>query len=199
MQADEELTALTFKQGDLYLHANLSEQLLGILVETGRLNDKTFSVFRAKNTNLEKVALKNSSNLSRRGLKRVLQQHHIIDLEANQLKVTISDLINCLSEWTLKNLRSLDVSGCTFVDGSKMPVMISLSMLRNLRSLNVGYTEFNNHGLEIVVEDLRHLECLDITETRVSDISPLRKCRNRLRALIMHNLKVRPSARNSTI
>lgn len=187
--------ALAFKQGDLYLHTNLSEQLLGLLVEAGKLDDKTLSIFNAKNTKLEKVVLQNSSNLTRKGLRRTLQQHHIIDLEATQLMVTISDLINCLSEWTLKNLRSLDVSCCTFVDSSKMAVMISLSCLRSLRSLNVSYTEFNNHGLEIVVEDLRHLECLDISETRVSEISPLRKCRNRLKALVMHNLRVcRPSS-----
>jgi len=166
------------------------------LVEAGTLDDRTLSIFNSQNTKLEHVVLRQnpitstSSLLTRKGLKRTLSQHRIIDLEATQLKVTISDLINCLSEWTIKNLRSLDVTGGTFVDGSKMAVMVSLSLLRSLRSLSVAHTEFNNHGLEIVAEDLRQLECLDITETRVSDITPLRKCRQRLRTLIMHNLKV---------
>lgn len=135
----------------------------------------------------------NAMNLTCRGLK-TLRQHHIVDLEATQLKVTISDLISSLSDWTIDNLRSLTVSDCTFVDSSKMAAMVSLSRLKNLRTLNVSYTEFNNHGLEIIVEDLRHLECLDLSETRVSEISPLRKCRNRLRALVLHNLKISDAA-----
>lgn len=184
---------LTFKKGHIYLHTSLSEQLLNILGEKGKLSDQTLSIFNSSNTRLEKVILHNATSLSWKGLK-ALKQHHIVDLEANQLKVTVSDLISSLSEWTIENLRSLSVSDCTFVDNSKMAVMVSLSKLKNLRTLNVSYTEFNNHGLEIIVEDLRHLECLDLSETRVSEISPLRKCRNRLRALIMHNLKISDAA-----
>ena len=184
---------LTFKKGHIYLHTTLSEQLLNLLGEKGKLNDQTLSIFNSSNTRLGKVTLQNAKNLSRKGLK-VLQQHHIVDLEAAELTVTVSDLISSLSEWTIENLRSLSVSDCTFVDSSKVAVMVSLSKLRNLRNLNVSYTEFNNHGLEIIVEDLRHLECLDLSETRVSEISPLRKCRNRLRALVMHNLKISDAA-----
>lgn len=69
-------------------------------------------------------------------------------------------------------------------------VVVALSKLRNLQSLNVSCTEFNRHGLEIVAEDLPQLESLDISCTRVDDISPLRKCRDRLKSLTMYNLKV---------
>jgi Zyg-11 family protein len=69
-------------------------------------------------------------------------------------------------------------------------VVVALSKLRSLQSLNVSWTEFNRHGLEIVAEDLPQLESLDISCTRVDDISPLRKCRDRLRSLAMYNLKV---------
>lgn len=175
------------------MHTTLSEQLLNILGQKRKINDEILSIFNSNNTRLEKVIMPNAMNLTCRGLK-TLRQHHIVDLEATQLKVTISDLISSLSDWTIDNLRSLTVSDCTFVDSSKMAAMVSLSRLKNLRTLNVSYTEFNNHGLEIIVEDLRHLECLDLSETRVSEISPLRKCRNRLRALVLHNLKISDAA-----
>ncbi|EFX71374.1 hypothetical protein DAPPUDRAFT_308901 [Daphnia pulex] len=184
---------LTFKKGHIYLHTSLSEQLLNILGQNGKINDETLPIFNSSNTRLEKVIMHNATNLSCKGL-RTLKQHHIVDLEATQLKVTISELISSLSDWTIENLRSLVVSDCTFVDSSKVAVMVSLSRLKNLRTLNVSYTEFNNHGLEIIVEDLRHLECLDLSETRVSEISPLRKCRTRLRALVLHNLKISDAA-----
>lgn len=68
--------------------------------------------------------------------------------------------------------------------------MIALSKLKNLRCLDVSGTEFNKHALEIIVEDLPVLESIDISSTRVDDISPLLKCRHRLKHLAMYNLKV---------
>jgi len=183
----------TLKENDVYLHTNLSEQLLSVLCTNGKLNDQTISIFDDRTTRLEKVVLQNVQDLSRKGLK-TFRNHRIVDLEATDLKVPISDLIDSLSEWTLENLRSLNVNNCTFVDCSRVAVMVSLSKLRNLKTLNVSYTEFNNHGLVIIVEDLRLLESLDISETRVTEISPLGKCHNRLQVLLMHNLKISKTA-----
>lgn len=95
----------------------------------------------------------------------------------------MNDLISCLGEWTLANLRSLNVSEGAFTPpgvspfGNRLatlPVVISLSKLRNLRVLNVSFTEFDTHSLEIVANDLPHLSILDISQTRVADISALR-------------------------
>lgn len=68
---------------------------------------------------------------------------------------------------------------------------MALSKLRALQSLDVSNTNFNRHGLEIVTEDLPLLESLDISNTRVDDISSLKKCRHRLKSLAMYNVKVR--------
>lgn len=73
-------------------------------------------------------------------------------------------------------------------------VVVTLSKLRALHTLNVSETEFNKHGLEIVVEDLPLLESLDISCTKVDDITPLKKCKNRLKTLNMYNLKINESA-----
>ena len=105
------------------------------------------------------MALHNTCNLIRKGL-RALRNHHIVDLEASGLNVTVGDLISSLNDWTLQNLRSLNVSGSSFVDSSKVALTVSLCQLRNLRVLSVSHTEFNHHGLEMVVEDLKHLESL---------------------------------------
>lgn len=66
----------------------------------------------------------------------------------------------------------------------------TLNKLKALHTLNVSGTEFNKHGLDIVVEDLPLLESLDISCTRVDDITPLRKCKDRLKTLNMYNLKI---------
>ena len=71
--------------------------------------------------------------------------------------------------------QSLNVSNSTFVDAKKNTIVVSLSKLRNLSSLNVSGTEFNRTSLEMIMEDLPMLENLDVSNTKVRDISSLLK------------------------
>ncbi|XP_058805483.1 protein zyg-11 homolog B isoform X1 [Phymastichus coffea] len=182
-------TKLSFKDPDTFLPTEISEQLLYSLCERKKLSDLTITLFDSKTTRLRHVKLKNASNLTVKGL-TVLKQHKVIDLEVNRLKITVNDLIACLGDWSLQNLRSLSVARGSFMDCSRYCVVVALSKLRALQILNVSGTEFNRHGLEIVVEDLPLLQSLDISCTRVDDISPLRKCKDRLKTLIMYNLRI---------
>ncbi|KAI4486618.1 hypothetical protein M0804_005988 [Polistes exclamans] len=182
-------TRLSFKHPDVFLPTAISELLLSSLCEKKTLSDLTITLFDSKSTRLRHVKLKDASTLSAKGLK-VLKQHKIVDLVVNGLKVTVNDLISCLSDWSLQNLRSLSVAKGSFMDCSRYCVVVTLSKLRALHTLNVSGTEFNKHGLEIVVEDLPLLENLDISCTRVDDITPLRKCKDRLKTLTMYNIKI---------
>lgn len=178
-----------FKDSEVCFHSDLSEQLLTTLCEKGKLNDETLALFDANNTTLRRVCI-NDAPVSLKGL-RVLRSHRISELEITGLRgVTVNDVIGCLGEWTLSNLRVLSVSNNSFLNKAKFCVVVALSKLRNLHSLNVGYTEFNKHGLEIIAEDLPCLENLDISGTPISDISPLRKCKDRLKSLAMYNLQL---------
>ncbi|XP_014485545.1 PREDICTED: protein zyg-11 homolog B-like isoform X2 [Dinoponera quadriceps] len=182
-------TRLTFRHPDAFLPAEVSEQLLSNLCEKKTLSDLTITLFDSKTTRLRHVRLKDASTLSAKGL-RVLKQHKVVDLIVNGLKITVNDLISCLGDWSLQNLRSLSVAKGSFMDCSRHCVVVTLSKLRALHTLNVSGTEFNKHGLDIVVEDLPLLESLDISCTRVDDITPLRKCKDRLKTLNMYNLKI---------
>lgn len=182
-------TRLTFRRPDAFLPAEVSEQLLSNLCEKKRLSDLTITLFDSKTTRLRHVRLKDASTLSAKGL-RILKQHKVVDLIVNGLKITVNDLISCLGDWSLQNLRSLSVAKGSFMDCSRHCVVVTLSKLRALHTLNVSGTEFNKHGLDIVVEDLPLLESLDISCTRVDDITPLRKCKDRLKTLNMYNLKI---------
>lgn len=186
-------TRLSFRHPDAFLPAEISEQLLANLCEKKTLSDLTITLFNSKSTRLRHVRLKDASTLSAKGLK-VLKQHKVVDLMVNGLKITVNDLISCLGDWSLQNLRSLSVAKGSFIDCSRYCVVVTLSKLRSLHTLNVSGTEFNKHGLEIVVEDLPLLESLDISCTKVDDITPLKKCKNRLKTLNMYNLKINESA-----
>ncbi|XP_059151723.1 protein zyg-11 homolog B-like [Physella acuta] len=187
--ADPKQTKMVFKDPETCFHANLSDQLLSTLSEKGKLNDESLSLFDPSVTALRHVSIHNAPVTSR-GL-RILKGHRVSQLEVTGIKdVTVNDIIGCLGEWTLSNLRILNVSRNTFLNNSKFCVVVSLSKLRNLHTLNVSFTEFNRHGLEIIAEDLPCLEVLDISCTEINDISPLRKCKNRLKSLSMYNLQL---------
>ena len=179
----------SFSPDEVYFHNNLSDQILSGVTERLKLTDDVMTLFDAQSTCLKRVRIRNASPLSTRGL-RMLKPHKIVDLESSGLKqITVNDLIGCLGEWTLSNLRSLNVSNSTFMNSAKFCVVVSLSKLKNLKSLNVSYTEFNKHGLDIIAEDLTSLTDLDISGTPVNDLTPLRKCKSRLKSLTMYNLR----------
>lgn len=69
-------------------------------------------------------------------------------------------------------------------------VLLNLTKLKNLKELDVSNTEFNFHNLDVIVEDLPNLESLNISHTRVDNITPLKKYTKRLKRLMMANLRV---------
>ncbi|KAL1415664.1 hypothetical protein MTO96_029084 [Rhipicephalus appendiculatus] len=190
VQTDEQQQAVrySFRDPDVYFHREVSQQVLETLSVRGLLNDSILTLFDARYTHLQRVRIHNAANVTTKGL-RVLRSHKLTELEATGLtRVTVNDLIGCLGDWSLAHLRLLNVARTAFTS-SKFCVVVALSKLRGLTSLNVSGTEFNRHGLDIVAQDLPLLEALDISGTRIKDISPLLRCRDRLRSLSMYNLK----------
>jgi len=189
---------LQFKE-EIFFHTELSEQLLIRLCEKKKMDDLVITLFQGETTRLRHVRLKDASKLTVKGLK-TLKGHKIVELEALGLtKATVTDLVSCLGEWSLHNLRMLNVSNSNFMDSQKFCVVVALSKLQNLQSLNVSNTEFNKTSLELVVEDLPCLNSLDISCTKVNDISPLRKCKDRLRSLSLYGCKLPATATDSVV
>lgn len=190
VETDEQQQPIRYSFRDPYVfcHQDVSEQVLETLSSRGLLNDSILTLFDSCCTRLQRVRINNAHNVTTKGL-RALRSHRVTQLEATGLsRVTVNDLIGCLGDWTLSHLRLLNVARTAFTS-SKFCVVVALSKLQGLTSLNVSYTEFNRHGLDIVAQDLPLLEVLDISGTRIKDISPLLRCRDRLRSLSMYNLK----------
>lgn len=185
---------LSFASRDMFIHTDLSEQLLARICERGRMTDEVMNLFQSCQTRLRKVHLTEASKLTTRSL-RVLRGHQITHLTTIGLsKATVTDLIGCLGDWTLQNLQSLNVAKSTFVDHCKITVVVALSKLQHLHTLNVSSTEFTKTSLEMIVDDLPRLENLDISCTKVSDISCLRKCKHRLKSLSLYGLRFPPES-----
>ncbi|XP_021002485.1 protein zyg-11 homolog [Parasteatoda tepidariorum] len=167
----------------------LSQQLFQKFDEQ-TFTDQLLTIFDSSVTRLSQVYIQNASKLTTKGL-RILRSHKISELAVIKLtNVTVNELIGCLDEWTLKNLRILNVSNSSFVNSEKVRVVIALSKLESLRVLDVSNTDFNSQGLEIVADYLKCLESLNISKTKVSDITPLKKCKERLKYLNLYGLGI---------
>lgn len=188
------ITKYEFESSYVCFPLVLSEQLFAAFDKSG-LTDELCTIFDPSVTRLQRVYIHDASNITTKGL-RILRSHKITELAVISLSsITVNDLIGCLGDWTLEHLRVLNVSASTFLSTERVRVVIALSKLRNLRCLDVSYTEFNSQALEIVAEDLPLLESLNISCTMVTDIAPLKKCKDRLKFLDMYNLKIFPSSK----
>lgn len=92
-------------------------------------------------------------------------------------------LSDCLNEWTIENITNVCFRKCTFIDQSRYSFMVKVTNLRNLRSLNLAYTELNQTMFELLCDDLKHLEQLDISGTKVIDLRPLTQFSSKLISL----------------
>lgn len=173
---------------DQVLSQELSEELLARLADMDKVDDFVLSLFDGSKARLKRVRIQNASNVSARGL-QALVNHNLTELEVgNLVKATIGDLVQNLNSWSQANMQILNVSNSTFIDHFKHSNFLILSKLPALTSLNVSGTEFNKQSLEIIMTELGQLEQLDMSKTKVTDISSLVKAKDRLKSLSMAEL-----------
>ena len=97
--------------------------------------------------------------------------------------------------WTIKNMKTLNVSNSLLMLPNRQTTLVyQLTKLKSLTCLNVAGTGFNVTSLEILVESLCHLENLDISCTKVGDISCLTKLKDNIRMLNLYGLTFAPNS-----
>lgn len=201
----------------------ISEDLLEKLVQLGKLDDSTLSLFVNDQTCLRKLHIRNV-NLSRDLVRAVLKRHKINELCINNVQfvtypniesahhqddyanylvniqqpiqnthnissncsISINDLTEGLNDWSRENLKYLNVARNATLFGS---ILINLDKLKSLSKLNVSYTCFNNHSLDIITQDLHNLEYLDLSGTKVNNLTPVSRLKDKLRYLYMYNMR----------
>lgn len=168
----------------------LVENILETFQQKFPLTDRVLklAIFNGGINRLTKIKIEDASNLSTVGL-NMISQHRVQFLHVSNLKkCSVNELVSCLSDWSIKNLEELSVRNCSFTLYNKAFFILSLTHLTKLRSLDVSYTDFNNHGLEIIAEDLPFLKSLNISATKITQLSPLRKMAHKLVSLSAHNV-----------
>jgi hypothetical protein len=116
----------------------------------------------------------------------------VLSLTCHDLKVPISTLVANLNEVSKQNLRYMSVSRGKF-NKNEFYLFVPLAQLRNLRVLDVSYTDFNTQGLELVTKDLKHLVHLNLSSTDIDDVRPLRNvAKGQLTFLSLYNVRKAP-------
>ncbi|CAL4087968.1 unnamed protein product, partial [Meganyctiphanes norvegica] len=199
--SDNDSCKLYFRDSNAFCHQKAANLLLRTLDRKKLLTDLYLTLFDPLVLRLSQVTLHNTENVSRLGLE-VFQHHQIQSVETKNLgkgKVSVDELINCFSEWTLNNLRTLNVSGSSkssnvsYNPGNILSpkLYLSLSKLRNLNVLNVSGTELASHALLNICSDLTTLTSLDISNCcKLESVECLRLRKDTLKSLNLYNLKV---------
>uniref|UniRef100_A0A8C4DGM5 Zyg-11 family member, cell cycle regulator n=1 Tax=Dicentrarchus labrax TaxID=13489 RepID=A0A8C4DGM5_DICLA len=144
------------------------------------LNDSTVGVFR----NCEYLRLRRAcirtARISAEAFQKALCPHRLLELDAARVNadLTIPDILQGLA--TNKY--------CLTMSSLEEPIRYRFSSLQGLRSLSLANVDFYDSGLADVCS-LPRLESLDLSNTSVTNLSPLLGLKERLRSLTLHQLK----------
>ncbi|XP_062920437.1 protein zyg-11 homolog isoform X2 [Mobula hypostoma] len=168
----------------------LADRLLQKMSLNGVLNEKTVGIFRRNDLLRLKRACIRNAKLSAVAFKKAFCHHKLIELDASGVNadITITDIVNALvtNKWNQQFLQCLVLNSLTL--SLEDPYERCFSQLTGLRVLSVTNVLFYNDDLRDVTS-LPKLESLDISNTSVTDITPLLTCKDRLKSLTMHHLK----------
>uniref|UniRef100_A0A3Q3VME8 Uncharacterized protein n=1 Tax=Mola mola TaxID=94237 RepID=A0A3Q3VME8_MOLML len=182
--------SLRFREAVLFPQ-ELSDQLLAKMATEGLLNDSTGGVFR----NCEYLRLRRAcirtARISAEAFQKALCPHRLLELDAARVNadLTIPDILQGLAtnKYCQESLQRLVLTGLT-MSSLEEPIRYRFSSLQGLRSLSLGNVDFYDSGL-VDVCSLPRLESLDLSNTSVTNLTPLLGLKERLRSLTLHQLK----------
>uniref|UniRef100_A0A8C0X363 Protein zer-1 homolog-like C-terminal domain-containing protein n=1 Tax=Castor canadensis TaxID=51338 RepID=A0A8C0X363_CASCN len=152
------------------------------------LTDRTASIFQGNQMNLKLVNIQ-KAKLSAAAFMKAFCHHKLIEVDATAVHsdLPVPDILSalCSNSWIRQNLRSLVLDSTNVPRDSRL---LSFGQLTGLRTLSVFNVCFYSEDLANVSQ-LPNLENLDISNTLVTNISPLLTCKRRLKSLTMHYLK----------
>ncbi|XP_051954152.1 protein zyg-11 homolog [Xyrauchen texanus] len=169
----------------------LADRLLCKMATEGLLNDSTVGIFRSCQQFRLRHACIRTARISAEAFHRALCSHRLVELDASQVNadLTIADILRGLSSSKIlqDSLQQLVLNGLTMYSLEE-PSRHCFSAMQGLRALCVSNVDFYDSSL-VDVCALPRLESLDISNTSVTNLTPLLGLRNRLRYLTMHQLK----------
>uniref|UniRef100_A0A669BFF8 Zyg-11 family member, cell cycle regulator n=1 Tax=Oreochromis niloticus TaxID=8128 RepID=A0A669BFF8_ORENI len=174
--------SLCFREAVLFPQ-ELADQLLAKMATEG----KPLKTFR----NSKERACIRTARISAEAFQKALCPHRLLELDAARVNadLTIPDILQGLAtnKYCQESLQRLVLTGLT-MSSLEEPIWYRFSALQGLRSLSLANVDFYDSGLGDVCS-LPRLESLDLSNTSVTNLSPLLGLKERLRSLTLHQLK----------
>ncbi|VDL54385.1 unnamed protein product [Hymenolepis diminuta] len=175
-----------FPYPDYYLPSPVADMILKELTERKILKSEHLTLFSKQNVDLLSVYLRDidltSSSLS------IFRDFKLCKLVLENVKgISLEVLIENFSEGTFKDLHTLDLRNIAIGENKMLSSILSLGKFQHLQYLRISGTNLNSKSLDILVNNQSGIRFLDISETKVDNISCLRKMKN-LTGLVMHQL-----------
>ncbi|KAF6727944.1 zyg-11-like protein [Oryzias melastigma] len=182
--------SLCFREAVLFPQ-ELADQLLAKMAMEGLLNDSTVGVFRnCEHLRLRRACVR-TARISAEAFQKALCPHRLLELDAARVNadLTIPDILQGLAtnKYCQESLQRLVLTGLT-MSSLEEPIWYQFSALQGLRSLSLANVDFYDCGL-VDVCSLPRLESLDLSNTSITNLTPLLGLKERLRSLTLHQLK----------
>ncbi|XP_053185366.1 protein zyg-11 homolog isoform X3 [Scomber japonicus] len=174
----------------------MADQLLQKMATKGILNDMTVGIFRnCKELRLRRATIRRCP-VSAEAFRLALCPHRLQELDASWVSgdLTGANMVSGLASnlECRSSLQRLSLNGlhldCQSLSEDE-GVRVGFSSLRGLRTLNLANTDLTDAVLEDICT-LPQLESLDISCTSVTKLTALSQCKNTLRSLIAHRLRL---------
>lgn len=169
---------------DAYLPSIISDRIINTLARRGGLDDSKLQALCDKSrVQLSKINLSRTT-LSDESLEK-LSNHKLVELDISECENLSKDCLPSLLKFT--SLQLLNLHKCREAL-EKYGLPLFDFPLKNLRSLNIGYTDLSGVQLHCLVQELRNLTVLDVSRVvKNGDLSFLEPVRHQLRSLVLHD------------
>lgn len=181
-------TPLSEVEDTFCLSPNIAEDLSRLYQASHPLSDKLLKTCVFNTPGLKVLHIKDAHDIKPESLEK-MKKYRLRSLEiSNMPNCSLNRTVSLLSTWSINNLTDLTISKCRFSETNWICISVSLGKLRQLKVLNVSYTNISNDHLELACEELSLIESLNISNTLITRIKPLNKLRY-LRRLTMNNME----------
>lgn len=167
-------------ENDIFLPQILSEKLLYLLndEEIG-ITDESLQIFLPEKTSLRYIKVHGNHIKEKSSLLNLLH-HKITWIEIEYFKSFA--IKECLSGFYSEYLTHLNISGCIinskYVKNGEESSINFLRNFKNLSSLDVSFTNFDDKNLQYLVINLSYIKRLNLSKTFITNLQPLVKMKD---------------------
>lgn len=165
---------------DLNLGKNLENYLVGEIFNyldeyNLGIYEDCLEYFVCKRTQLKRVKF-NGRRIKNKTFLAFLKNHPLESVNIKNLnEFSINDWIKYVNN---EDLQELSIINCQFIDKNLLNSMNYLKKFRNLLKLNISFTKFDDNCFNFICNELLLLEYLDITNTNVQILTPIKNLTN---------------------